>query len=226
MSPELTKLKSRLATIAVIFLAYCLLFSFANFSIAKGWLWSIWNLFLAFLPLIFSSLIIFFARTKHPHHKFSIILLAIFWLLFLPNSFYFLTDLMWLATFPAAPHFQPSDFVTISPWLTVTLLALAEFLALFAGLVSLSDIHRLLAKKLSLAKTWLILIAIFSLCGFAIYLGRFLRLNSWDIILPWRIFAQLLANFDLFALQFSMLLAAAVALIYFAFYLFRHKFRD
>jgi uncharacterized membrane protein len=51
------------------------------------------------------------------------------------------------------------------------------------GFISLFKIHQFFDQKFSKARSWAILFVIFILCGFGIYLGRYERWNSWDIIL-------------------------------------------
>ena len=53
---------------------------------------------------------------------------------------------------------------------------------LLVGLISVYLINLELNKRMNSKSSALILITIFLLCGFAVYLGRFLRFNSWDVI--------------------------------------------
>ena len=53
---------------------------------------------------------------------------------------------------------------------------------LLVGLISVYLINQELNKRITSKSSVLILVGIFLLCGFAVYLGRFLRFNSWDVI--------------------------------------------
>ena len=57
------------------------------------------------------------------------------------------------------------------------------------------------------------------LCGYGVYIGRFLRLNTWDVLQPKVLLATLLQNIDKFTVLFSFMLAA----FYFAAYLIFDK---
>jgi uncharacterized membrane protein len=219
---EKSELKRRLLTIGTIFGGYSMLFLLVRL-IAPFRLWPVWNLFLAFLPLVFSTLIVYSLKSKTPHRLTKVIIFAALWLLFLPNTFYYLTDLMWIAPFPTASHFRPENITNISAWATLMLIAIGEFLAVLAGVLALHDVHKVIAKRLVSWKTWLLLGAVFLLSGFAVYMGRFLRLNSWDVILPWRLVGKILGQFDCFALQFTLLMTVVIAVIYAAFWLIHQK---
>lgn len=136
-------------------------------SIFYGFL--IWNLFLAYIPLIISYRLLKNELKRHSKLKFYS--LYILWLLFLPNAPYIITDLF---------HLQKGT--SMPPWydlLLVSSFALVGCLLLF---ISVNQIHQLLSKKLTTTLIWLHTISVFFLCGFGIYLGRYLRWNSWDII--------------------------------------------
>ena len=217
MKPEL---KRRLLSVGMILFAYAALFLLVDIFLMPFRLWPVGNLFLAFLPLIFSTIIIHLLNKKL-HRKWPLIILAVMWLLFLPNAFYYLTDLMWVASFPAGA--RPENTVDIAVWAGLMLIALGEFLAVLAGVLTLRDVHKIIASKLTTWKTWLVLSAIFLLSGFAIYMGRFLRLNSWDVLLPWRLVAKIFDNINMFALQFTLLMAVVIAVIYVGFWLISRR---
>ncbi len=56
--------------------------------------------------------------------------------------------------------------------------------------------------------------AVMLLRGFGVYIGRFLRLNSWDVVNPVRLMHTILSQLDLFALQMTLSFAAAVFLLW------------
>jgi uncharacterized membrane protein len=98
--------------------------------------------------------------------------LTALWLVFLPNSFYLVSDLI---------HLRPTGQINIL--YDVVLFQSFIFNSFIAGLASLYMIHRLLLKRKS--ESWshaLIALAILA-SSFAIYLGRYLRWNSWDLAL-------------------------------------------
>jgi uncharacterized membrane protein len=133
----------------------------------------IWNLFLAWLPVLFALL----AREKYrqiqpgerPGGHF--LGLAAAWLLFLPNAPYICTDLVHL-TSRYFPHF----------WVDFTIILSCAFIGLVLGFVSLYLMHSMVAQRYGQLAGWLFVAGVAGLSSFGIYLGRFLRLNSWDII--------------------------------------------
>src|SRR6185312_694573 len=141
--------------------------------------------------------------------------LTVLWLLFLPNTWYVLTD--YIHVFPNGEVSQLFDIVLIS------LLVVSGFIL---GFTSLFLIHRELLHRLGQLKSYLLVeLAIFT-ASFAIYLGRDLRWNSWDFI---KNPGGLLVNVsdrivDPFgsqrALNVTLLFFMLISLIYFAFWIF------
>lgn len=127
------------------------------------------NLFLAFVPLIFSTGL----RLADKLHFNWIVKVALFclWLLFLPNAPYILTDILHLPRASEAPA-----------WYDLALLLSCSGTGLLMGYLSLVDVHGLVSKTFSPILGWLFAVTTLVLSGFGIYLGRFLRWNSWDVI--------------------------------------------
>jgi uncharacterized membrane protein len=128
-----------------------------------------WNLFLAWLPLIFAWMLakrcprgIFWSWTNFVWFT--------LWLLFLPNSFYLVTDFI---------HLTKTNQISLI--FDVILLTSYALTGLILGFTSLLLVHVKLWQRLK-NKAYLVVYGTLLLCGFAIYLGRFLRWNSWDII--------------------------------------------
>ena len=124
-----------------------------------------WNLFLAWLPLYFSSVL---QRQTVPW-KWWMALAA--WLLFLPNAPYIITDLKHLSHARGVP-----------PWYDATLVFVAAMLGLYMGLVSLRRAEVQWAKRFGGLTKRLFVPVVLLLTGYGIYLGRFGRYNSWDVI--------------------------------------------
>jgi len=126
----------------------------------------VWNLFLAWVPVMFASLAWRFRRGPVALWTF-----ACLWLLFFPNAPYLVTDLVHLRARPPVPL-----------WFDVLLLQLFICLGLMLGYVSLRHMQELVAAKVGRTESWLFAAVALGLAGFGIYLGRFLRWNSWDIV--------------------------------------------
>ena len=130
----------------------------------------IWNLFLAWLPLVFALL----ADDEHrgePRTNWRFRSLAVAWLLFFPNAPYICTDLFHL-TSRFSGHF----------WVELVIILSCAFTGLVLGFVSLYLMHGIVMRAFGRAVSWLFVAAIAALSGFGIYLGRFLRFNSWDVL--------------------------------------------
>lgn len=134
---------------------------------SKVFLFFNWNLFLAFIPWVISSLIMLKGEIKLP----LLVGLIAVWILFFPNSPYILTDLFHLRVRVEAPI-----------WFDLIVILSFAWTGLMYGFISLMDIEVLLQRYLSKRLITLLTISFLFLSSFGIYLGRFLRWNSWDII--------------------------------------------
>jgi uncharacterized membrane protein len=130
-----------------------------------------WNLALAWMPLVFAWFL--FNRTNSRGLSWSKINLALIalWLVFLPNSFYLMTDFIHLKTARG-----------IEPMFDVVLLMTYSIAGLALGFMSLFLVHLRTLQRFGKKGHYLALFALLA-SGFAIYLGRYLRWNSWDVVL-------------------------------------------
>ena len=138
-----------------------------------------WNLFLAFIPWALSSLLIIYPKLQEK--KLAVITLLGTWLLFFPNAPYILTDL-----------FHLKHVVSMPMWFDLLLILSFAWVGLLFGFMSLWDIEKILKQYLIKSRLKGLLryrfsIPLFSsvllfIGSFGIYLGRYLRWDSWDII--------------------------------------------
>lgn len=131
-----------------------------------SFLFLIWNLFLAWLPY---KIIFLYEKVSKRSAQFLIIGLTI---LFLPNAPYILTDLFHLTKNLLAPMWF--DLVLI---LSFALLGLIFFIATADRLFT---ILRSFFKSDLLFNSFKFLVILSN--GYGIYLGRYLRFNSWDLL--------------------------------------------
>lgn len=163
------------------FSTICLLLSIVRVfaSSSKMFLFLNWNLFLAFIPWALSTLLIIYPSLQLKKSAVSAMLVT--WLLFFPNAPYILTDLF---------HLRISQWMPM--WFDLFLILSFAWVGLLFGFMSLWDIEKIIIGYLkeSRLKSWFSSrwsIPIFSsillfVGSFGIYLGRFLRWNSWDVI--------------------------------------------
>jgi uncharacterized membrane protein len=130
----------------------------------------IWNLFLAWLPLLFAMWLVSVLRRKL-WSSWEAIVASVLWLLFLPNSFYMVSDFI---------HLDEVQRVNIV--YDVVMFSSFIFIGVFLGLSSLYLVHREFHKRFSRRGSTAWLAGIILVCSFAIYLGRDLRWNSWDVL--------------------------------------------
>ncbi|MBD0824305.1 DUF1361 domain-containing protein [Aestuariibaculum marinum] len=131
------------------------------------YLFLIWNLFLAFIPFALTS----YLSTRSRQHKVSFGLYFFTWLAFLPNAPYIITDFL---------HLRFGDYQLL--WLDVLMLASFSGNGILLFLLSVKDMKQILLQHFSVNVSRRIITSIFLLTAFGIYLGRFLRYNSWEII--------------------------------------------
>jgi len=130
----------------------------------------LWNLFLAWLPFFFS----FLAATSYrffPKAWWLIPFPALPWLVFFPNAPYIVTDFYHLAERPPIPM-----------WYDIGLIAIFAFAGIFLAIASLRTMHQLVEVYLGKFIGWVFALFVLGLGGLGVYLGRFGRYNSWDLL--------------------------------------------
>lgn len=139
-----------------------------NHSAEFGYL--IWNLFLAWVPL---GLTLWLAYVLRFHVWSSWLALGItaLWVGFLPNTFYMISDFI---------HIQEVRRVDLL--YDVVMFTSFIFNGAILGFLSLYIVHRELLKRVSVQTATILIGLVLLLCSFAIYIGRELRWNTWDIL--------------------------------------------
>ena len=134
----------------------------------------VWNLFLAWLPLLFATLSIRAARQARPVATWSY---ALLWILFFPNAPYLVTDLT---------HWHPRP--PVSQWFDLLLCVHFAWLGLSLGFASLRLLEAEISERHGQRAGWGFVVFTLSLASFGVYLGRIGRWNSWDILVqPFRL---------------------------------------
>lgn len=128
-----------------------------------GFFFLVWNLFLALVPVALASIS---CRSRMAE---SLRFAA--WILFFPNAPYLITDLL---------HLHPRAGVPL--WFDVGLISTFAWAGLLAACLSLRKMHVRVQDWRGKAAGWTFAVGVAILSGFGIWLGRFLRLNSWDAV--------------------------------------------
>jgi uncharacterized membrane protein len=131
----------------------------------------VWNLFLAWMPYLY-GLWAASIHARRPGRPWRLAIPGALWLLFFPNAPYIVTDLIHLHHFGAFPV-----------WYDTGLLAAFAWAGCFLAVASLQTMQTLVKAFVGGAASWLFVLSTVGLGGLGIYLGRFLRWNSWDLVL-------------------------------------------
>jgi uncharacterized membrane protein len=127
-----------------------------------------WNLFLAWVPLIAAASAL--ALDRRGAGPLVVVLVAV-WLVFFPNAPYVLTDFIHLHGNAPSPL-----------WYDALMLSSFAWTALMLGFASLYLIHAIIERHAGTAVGWVVVVGALGLASFGVYLGRFARFNSWDVV--------------------------------------------
>jgi len=175
-----------------------------------------WNLTLAWVPFVCAGLAYTFSTPRRTLVWLLVVLSALLWLLFFPNAPYILTDFLHLGSM--------GDL--IPGWYDVLMLYWFAWTGLMLGVVSLYLMQEIVAHAAGRPVSWLFVVAVALAGSVGIYLGRFLRWNSWDLLRrPVPVAGDLLGKVTDPATQprllgFTLLFAALFLFIYVAVYIF------
>jgi uncharacterized membrane protein len=129
----------------------------------------LWNLFLAFVPYFLSQHLA--RQITWIENKWKFTAAFTVWILFIPNSFYILTDLF---------HLYDSD--ALPRWYDLLLIVSFAWNALLLGILSVRQMEKIIETFWSYRNHWLFVYPIMGLNALGVYIGRYLRYNSWDVI--------------------------------------------
>jgi uncharacterized membrane protein len=193
-------------------MAFAFLFIRIIYTQSFRFLFLPWNLFLAFVPYAITNYIM---RKEHNMYRIKIIAYLAIWWLFLPNAPYIVTDLV---------HLKLSSYYSV--WLDMLIIYLFSIAGLLFGFKSVKNAALIITSQFG-AKYHSIFVNLAVLsCGFGIYLGRIVRLNSWDMILhPFVNLQYILKLFvhpdnSLIAWSFSLIVGFFLLALYHIFSLF------
>ena len=207
-------LKNLFSLKSTFVLMYLSLFSLAltvariAFTQKNVFLFMVWNLFLAFVPWLLSSFL-YFHKIKN---NLLCALIIFVWMLFFPNAPYVLTDLL---------HLRKD--LSVPVWYDFIMLLSYAFTGLLYAFVSLNFIEIRLNEKYKPAVIKILVYLMIYVSSFGVYIGRFLRWNSWDVFAnPVSLFSDVYERITspgrhLSAWLFTFLLGTLLNLVYAAF---------
>ncbi len=179
----------------------------------------IWNLFLAWIPFVLAYLAYALSWRRRLVY-FIIPIFAILWLIFFPNAPYILTDFQHL-----------SNLATGVPvWFDVIMLIWFAWTGFLLGIISLYLMQNIIKREFGRAIGWLFVTVVSMLSGGGIYIGRFVRWNSWDVLRdPFGIASELLNQAmdpSLRSIGFISLYALFFFFVYITLYAFGHLLQE
>ena len=152
---------------ASMFLSIFLLMVRMKLTHSFFFIFLVWNLFLAFVPFAISL----YVSNKPNTNQYKLAAISGLWLLFLPNAPYILTDFI---------HLRLSEPPLL--WLDALMIASFAFSGMLYYMYSIQDMKSVLLKKFKPKWVKATFYLLPFLVAFGIYLGRFMRYNSWDIV--------------------------------------------
>lgn len=166
-------------SILFIFLFFCRVVLTHEFK----YVFLFWNIFLGILPVVFLTV------TKFVQNKYLKLFVWIIIVLFLPNTIYVFTDFIHIGTF-----FDKSYELL---YFDLTLIMVAVIISLFSYGYVIKYLKTILNKLFNKYYTLCIVFIINMSLGYAVYLGRVLRLNSWDILNPLKLLENIIYGFQI-----------------------------
>ena len=133
-----------------------------------------WNLFLAFIPYWITRWMT--KNIQIIENKVKLVAALAAWLLFIPNSFYIITDFFHFSN-PSIAGFRDAP-----RWFDLLLIFSFAWNGLLCGIISLRRVEMIMALVRGRYFSVMLVFVVMWLCAFGIYIGRFLRYNSWDIV--------------------------------------------
>jgi uncharacterized membrane protein len=131
----------------------------------------LWNLFLAWVPYICSVGAMYWHQ-RHPRRWWGLLVPGVIAIAFFPNAPYIVTDFLHLGERPGMPL-----------WYDIGLLASFAWTGIVLGIYALRLLQEIVKAWVGVLLSWGFVLVVLGLSGMGIYLGRFLRWNSWDLVL-------------------------------------------
>jgi uncharacterized membrane protein len=172
---------------AFVAFVVCMLICRMIYSGSRMYIFLLWNIFLAWMPFAISQQL-----EKEKTIQFRSLSLSILWLLFFPNALYILTDLI---------HLEVKTVVPL--WFDAILLFASAITGLIMAFASLYKVESFLKAKINAIVLNVIIAACLFLGSLGVYIGRFLRWNSWNAVnKPFNLFFSI-AKLFVFPLDYT-----------------------
>lgn len=184
----------------------------------------IWNLFLAWLPFVFSSVSYVLAHLKWKAAGWLAAASGLLWLLFFPNAAYIVTDLVHLTV--RSGRYVAGGEIHFRYWYDLIVVMMFVWTGLLLGFLSMYQIHELIWKTFGRIMSWIFVLVGCALGSYGILLGRVYRLNSWDVLTNRDMLIELMhESVSRTSLAFCMFFGVFLLSVYVAIYALIHQGR-
>ena len=191
------------------------------FLLVTGNFISVWlgiNVGLAIVPLVLITLAYKRLESKEFSFDWVSIAMMIAFVFFFPNTFYVVTDLI---------HINQSEFYNdstvgflknIEGYVFIFHVVLTLAIGSYAGVKSLLRFNEIFIQKdiIKGTRTTFMFVLVF-LSSIGIYIGRFLRFFSWDIINPFKLLNEFYSSLDFFFVWFVALFTVIQFALYYGY---------
>jgi len=184
----------------------------------------IWNIILASLPLIFMN------KGLNSGEKWKKIIYLLLWFVFFPNAIYMITDFIHLTndqmiwSIPVEPYSGVNGTrysMEIFQWSKLLVISLGAYYALFIGLESLSKFCDFVKIQKGHLVSGIVVVLVSIIASFGVFIGRFLRFNSWDIARPVNLMKGILDSLTEFTWAFTLIYATFILISFIIFRWFK-----
>jgi len=170
-----------------IFLSVVTVVTLGLYYAAADWLdqhyfrFLIWNLFLGWIPFVFSYVAYGFSHVKWKGAAWFAAASGLLWLLFFPNSSYIVTDLVHL-TARSSRYYDSGNGLAYKYWYDLIVVLMFVWTGLLLGFLSMYQLQEVIHDKMGRWVSWVFVLGGCALGSYGVLLGRVYRLNSWDAL--------------------------------------------
>lgn len=129
-----------------------------------------WNLALAWIPLMAASGAAMAVQRGARIGWLIAAPLLLIWVVFLPNAPYLITDMV---------HWRPQS--NWQGWFELLMFMTFAWTGCLLGIASVRLLQEVVIARLGALAGWLLVLLASAASGIGVYVGRFLRFNSWDL---------------------------------------------